>query len=153
MAIRKERLKIGKTFFQIFNPQVKLFFWKKEVFLRSWLFLRFWINVPSHDAMNPPAVVFEWFQAWICTLTNVTAIWLSLFVGKKMFLQTFYSSKPAKTNRAAHRLYGGLTSPTPLVKQKTDCVWEVRVAVGAVIGFKWVWGLVCNSCTFASIPG
>lgn len=102
--------------------------------------------------MNPPAVVFKRFQVWVCTLTDITAICFRLFVSKQVFLQSVHGAKPAKTNRATHRLDGGLASPTPLVKHKTDCVRKVRVAVGTVIRFGWVCG-ICSPYTFASIPG
>lgn len=73
-------------------------------------------------------------------------------MSKQVFLQSVHGAKPAETHGATHRLDGRLASPTPLVKHKTDCVWEVRVAVGTVIGFGWVCG-ICSTYTFASIPG
>lgn len=99
--------------FHYFN--VKTFF-RKKVSLGCQLFLCVWLRVSSHDAMNPPAVVFEGFKVWVCTLTDITAICFSLLVSKQVFLQTVHSAKPAETNGAAHRLDGRLAGPAPLVE-------------------------------------
>jgi len=135
------------------SPMLQTFFRKTEVSLRCQLFLCFWLCISSHDAMNSPAMVFEWFKIWVCTLTDITAVWFRLFVSEQVFLQTVHRAKPAKTDRATHRLDGRLASPTPLVKHKTDCVREIRVAVGTVISLGWICGWICNPSTFASIQG
>lgn len=120
--------------------------------LRCKLFLCFWIYVPSHDAMNPPAVVFEWFQVWVRTLADVASVRFRLFVSQQVFLQTLHCTKPAEANRTADRLDGRLAGTAPLVKNQTDGVRKVSVAVGTVHAFGWACKLICNPCTFASIP-